>query len=125
VSFFSERRRFAGSGCTPFCDILSAVFSDKSESAASQSADKFCKRFLETAEARYPSLRYGFWGPRMFSLPAAGRYRRRLLIKCKNDGKMRALLREVIEWYRAKPKLAMMAIDGYYDRLSNITFTKG
>ena len=117
VSFFKEENNFRRIGLyPPFCDVVCIIFSDQDEKLTAKSADLFCNCFVELAKQKYSDIPIRLLGPSDGSpYKVAGRFRKKLLIKCKNDNSMKQLLWETYEWYISQPKLAMAAIDSYFN----------
>lgn len=117
TAFFREEISYRRAGLyPPFCDMVCAVFSDQQQQTAARGAQLFCRRLIEQAKERYPDLPMRILGPAEGSpFRVAGRYRYRLLIKCRANRAMRALLRGLFDWYHAQPKAPAMSLDFYYD----------
>jgi len=99
----------------PYCELVCAVFAHEREEAAVKAARRFQELFIEQAKAS-PALPLRLIGPAE-GVPyrAAGRYRCRLLIKCRNDRAFRAFLQSVIDRFAAGEREVFPAIDCYYD----------
>lgn len=100
----------------PFCDIACAVFSSAEEAEAVRAARDYASRFAELAREQYSGLPLRLLGPAECSpYRVAGRYRCRLLVKCRSDRSTRSLFASLFEWYYAQRFAAVLTLDFYYD----------
>lgn len=118
--FFAEEISFRRVGLyPPFCSITCAVFSSLDEEASHAAADAFCAALIERLRADQCGLPARVLGPAECSpYRAAGKYRMRLLIKCRNDASMRSLLRRLAQDHCVRCSNVTLSLDMYYD--SNI-----
>ncbi|HIT18348.1 MAG TPA: primosomal protein N' [Candidatus Fimivivens faecavium] len=99
----------------PFCDIACATFLDESEKKARASAKLYADGFTKLAKKSYPNLPIRVLGPAECNVfRAAGRYRYRLLVKCRNNKATRELFWRANQWYD-RENMAKIQIDFYYD----------
>lgn len=99
----------------PFCDIASVTFLDESEKKAREGAKEYAAEFARLAREEYPKLPIRLLGPAECSVfRAAGRYRYRLLVKCRSRKDTRELFWRVNQWYDRKDG-ARLQVDFYYD----------
>lgn len=102
----------------PFCAMAAVGFSGEDEEQVALWAQRFLDQFSAVAKAGYPGLPVRVLGPVAADVAkAAGKYRYKLLIKCRRSPAMRALLREVYEWFTANSKAVSAFIDMHYDRI--------
>ena len=100
----------------PFCDIVCVAFWSENEKTAVQSAREYSKKFAETAKQNHPTLPLRLLGPAECSpYKVAGRYRVRLLIKCRTGKETRELFSEMQSWYLTQKDAASITLDFYYD----------
>ncbi len=116
-AFYNEEIGYRRVGLyPPFCDVACAVFSCEEEDKAVSAAKEYAARFAELARTEFSALPLRLLGPAECSpYRVAGRYRCRLLIKCRNDRRTRALFAALSEWYCAKREAAALSLDFYYD----------
>ena len=101
----------------PFCDLAGIGFVGQSLEEVRQWARRFLQQFRILA-ADYPDLPIRVLGPvDADTLKVAGKYRQKLILKCKNNRKTRALLRDTLAWFSASCKTVNMFIDMHYDRI--------
>ena len=115
-TFYKEELGYRRVGLyPPFCDLVCFVFSSEDERAAVQSVRLFAKLFAGAARL-HPELPLRLLGPAECSpYRAAGRFRCRLLVKCRVGRPFRALVREVLQQYSAEKSTIYPAIDFTYD----------
>lgn len=102
----------------PFCDICAVGLTGEEERAVFACANDLLCLLATIAKERYLDMPLRILGPSDFSLyKMAGRYRRKLLLKCNNNRRFRAFLREALEEYdRVKEyKKVSVFVDLYYD----------
>jgi primosomal protein N' (replication factor Y) len=91
------------------------VFASEQEQLAVESARRFAKCFAEVA-AGQPDIPLRLLGPAECTpYRVAGRYRCRILIKCRNNRRFRALVRDVLQRSSAGQESVYPAIDCRYD----------
>lgn len=118
-AFYREEVAFRKSGLyPPFCDMVSFGFSSVSEHAAAAAAKRFAERFTRLAKTEYPDLPIRLLGPAPADIyKLAGKYRVRLLVKCRYSrrlGEMFGALRE--EYYKdSDNKNVTLIADRYFD----------
>ena len=99
----------------PFCDLLCFVFAHEDEALAVRDAKRFAVVFTSLAKERR-ELPLRLLGPaECVPYRAAGKYRCRLLVKCRNDRALRAFVREVLQQYLTEKDTVYPMIDCYYD----------
>lgn len=82
----------------PFCDILSIGFSGLSEAAVFAAARDFAAKLQCTIRSRRLTIPVQVLGPASYAVGKInGRYRCRLMIKCRNSKTLRALISSVLE----------------------------
>ena len=113
-AFYDEEILYRKTGLyPPFCDIVCVAFWSENEKTAVQSAKEYGKKFAETARENHPTLPLG---PAECSpYKVAGRYRVRLLIKCRTGKETRTLFSELQSWYLTLKDAASITLDFYYD----------
>jgi primosomal protein N' (replication factor Y) len=118
-TFYREEMGYRRVGLyPPYCDLCCVVFSHEDEKTAARAAGRFREIFVEQAGGQ-PSLPLRLIGPTEGSpYRAAGRYRCRILIKCRNNRAFRGFLQSVIDRFADGEKEVFPAVDCYYD--SNI-----
>ena len=116
-AFYAEEIRYRNLGLyPPFCDIVCVVFWSEKEKTAVDSAKAYSRKFIETAKSGYPGLPIRLLGPaECRPYRVAGRYRCRLLVKCRGDKRTRALFAQLLEWYYSQKNVAALTLDFYYD----------
>lgn len=102
----------------PYCALCALGVTGESESAVRAAADELLSVLRKTAEEYGDDMPLRVLGPSDFALyRMAGRYRRKLLIKCRNDARLRGMLRRTLSQYyesRRYPKVSVF-VDMYYD----------
>lgn len=116
-AFYAEEINYRRLGLyPPFCSMACAAFWDENENTVIQSAKSYYEQFMAFAKANYPDLPIRLLGPVQCSpYKVGGRFRYRLLIKCRNDKKTRQLFSELQTWYEQQKNAALMTMDMYYD----------
>ena len=100
----------------PFCTMVGIGFSGAEQSATLKAAQGFLEQFRGVAAASYRDLPLRMLGPVPADVfKAAGRYRYKLILKCNNNIKTRALLGNLLEWYYTGHKRTGIYIDMHYD----------
>ena len=102
----------------PFCDICAAGFSAESEDDASEAARFFAMAFREAADGKN-DVPYSFFGPfEDIIYKIKDRYRRRCIIKFKNNKSSRAVLRRAyVETQKKYGKKCVVTVDIDPDRV--------
>ncbi len=116
-AFYAEEIRYRQLGLyPPFCDIVCAVFWAEKEAVAVESARAYSAQFIALAKESYADLPIRLLGPaECRPYRVAGRYRCRLLVKCRSGKRTRALFSEMRDWYHRQKNTAMVTLDFYYD----------
>lgn len=116
-AFYAEEIGYRRIGLyPPFCDMVCAVFWAEKEAVAVESAKAYSRQFIELARQNYPDLPIRLLGPaECRPYRVAGRYRCRLLVKCRSGKRTRALFAEMREWYHHQKNTAALTLDFYYD----------
>ena len=96
----------------PFCNILAVLFSSEVENALSLCAKSFAKRLDELARGEFADVRLIVFGP----FPAGiykllGKYRMRILVKCKNTKRTRALFSMLLREFQAGTREVLVSLD--------------
>jgi len=100
----------------PFCTMVGIGFSGTEQSAAFKAANAFLEQFRSVAAASYRDLPLRMLGPVPADVfKAAGRYRYKLLLKCNNNSRTRALLHTMLEWFYTTQKQVSIFVDMHYD----------
>jgi primosomal protein N' (replication factor Y) len=93
-AFFRDEILFRKVGLyPPFCDFVRIAFMGEDQQAVERAAQAFADRLAATAAKDYPDLPLRLLGPAPFAVPkVAGRWRSRLLLKCRRGEQLRRLL---------------------------------
>lgn len=96
----------------PFCELCCIAFVGEEQPKVQQDAAEFHRFFTRLAGEKYQSLPLRVLGPSEFSqLKVAGKYRYKLLLKCKNTKATRSLIREALEWYHKRKECSVCYVD--------------
>lgn len=116
-AFYAEEINYRRLGLyPPFCELVCVAFWSEKEKTATDSATLYSKKFIETAREEYKGLPIRLLGPTQCNpYRVAGRYRCRLLIKCRADKATRELFAKMFNWYEKQKNTALATIDFYYD----------
>lgn len=116
-AFYAEEISYRCVGLyPPFCDIVCVVFWAEKEKVAVDSARAYNRQFIETAKQDYSDLPIRLLGPaECRPYRVAGRFRCRLLVKCRNGKRTRALFAQMLAWYHQQKLAATVTLDFYYD----------
>lgn len=102
----------------PFCAMAGIGFVGENLEEVTRWSGEFLRKFKEQAKTAYPNLPIRALGPVAADvLKAAGKYRYKLLLKCRNTADTRALLRGVLEWFYRECRTVSVFIDMHGDRL--------
>jgi len=100
----------------PYCVMAAVGFVGADPQKTLEAAGAFAGHFSRLAHSRYHDLPLRLLGPAPAEIAkTAGKYRYKLILKCKNNRKTRALLRETLMWFYENNKQASAFIDMYYD----------
>ena len=102
----------------PFCTICAIGFSGPLESQVIGAAKSFLADLKETAKAHYPQLPLRVLGPTAnMIVKVSGKYRYKILIKCKNTADFRRMIAELLARAGKDPKNKQVSVFGdlYYD----------
>ena len=105
----------------PYCDLCLVGVTGEDEAAVHAGADAFFDLLRRGLEGEYADVRLVVLGPAPAQVSkVSNRYRYRLLIKCKNNRRMRALLREALLSYgrTAHSRQAAIFVDMNPDGIS-------
>ena len=81
----------------PFADICMVGFVSESHTAAIKASARFTDNFIKAARESYPDLPLRLLGPSAASIAkVSNKYRYKLIIKCRNDKRFRALLNKIL-----------------------------
>ena len=95
----------------PFCSLLTVQFTSVSEADSHAGARLFARLFTRLAQTEYADLPIRMLGPAGDTLyRVAGKYRCHLILKCRNDRRMRELTRRVLEQFYAQAPAGVQAI---------------
>jgi primosomal protein N' (replication factor Y) len=98
----------------PFCAMMGVAFAGTDQSKALEGARAFLGKLRALAKEKYPALPLRVLGPAPADLfKAAGKYRYRLLLKCRDDPATRALLRETLLWFYGEAGKVSAHIEPY------------
>lgn len=102
----------------PFCTMAGVGFVGEALEEVRAWSAKFLERFRAVAAENYPALPIRVLGPVPSEiLKAAGKYRYKLMLKCRNDAATRALLAELLEWFYKECRTVTVFVDMHYDRI--------
>jgi primosomal protein N' (replication factor Y) len=102
----------------PFCAVAGVGFTGENEAEVKAAARDFAGEFAKTAKEKFPKLPLVMLGPSSAEIPRmAGKYRQKLVLKCKNNADTRKLLAQVLEWFYTAHKNVNAYIDMHYDRM--------
>jgi len=102
----------------PFCTMAGIGFVGEDPAVVLRGCKAFLERFRALAAEKYAGLPVRLLGPVPAELSkAAGKYRYKLVLKCRNTALMRTLLGEVLGWFTGENKEVHAFVDMYYDRL--------
>jgi len=100
----------------PYCVMAAVGFSGLDQKKVAQAASAFAGKFSELARGTNPDLPLRLLGPTPAEVArAAGKYRYKLIIKCKNNRETRVLLQQTLEWFYASFKQVSAFVDMHYD----------
>jgi primosomal protein N' (replication factor Y) len=100
----------------PFCALCGLGFSGEGEGDVLAAAEKFAAGFKQLAASEYADLPLRLLGPAPAEIrKVAGKYRYRLLVKCRNDARTREMLRALQLRFLKETKRIGLAIDMNYD----------
>ncbi len=100
----------------PFCSLCGLGFSCESEREVKAAAESFEESFKELAAKSYPDLPLRLLGPAPAEVfKVAGKYRYRLILKCKNTARLREMLRSLYINFLKQTKRVNLYIDMHYD----------
>ena len=89
----------------PFCTLCAVGFTGLEEGAVRAGAQAFLRELTRTARQDYPALPLRVLGPTPGVVPkVGGKYRYKLIIKCKNTRDFRAMLAQVLIWFGRRPE---------------------
>ncbi|MDL2233566.1 primosomal protein N' [Ruminococcaceae bacterium OttesenSCG-928-L11] len=101
----------------PFCTLAGIGFVSVSTEEIRRWPERFLEQFRKLA-GEYPDLPIRVLGPvDADTYKVAGKYRRKLIIKCKNNRATRELFRRALEWFYTECKTVTAFIDMHYDRI--------
>ena len=101
----------------PFCTMAGIGFVGTNLGEVQRWSRLFLKKLEENSKA-YPNIPLRVLGPvDADTLKAAGKYRQKIIIKCKNTKDTRALFAGVLEWFYNECGTVTAFIDMYYDRI--------
>ncbi|MFV0401248.1 MAG: primosomal protein N' [Oscillospiraceae bacterium] len=102
----------------PFCALAGVGFVGEDHLQVREWSNRFVTHFRELASAEYAGLPIRLLGPAPGEvLRVAGKYRYKLIIKCRNDKGTRELLSRMLEWFYKECRSVSAFVDMYYDRL--------
>ena len=81
----------------PFCDLCVIGFSGTDENKVRVAAKMFFNSFKASASEKYPELKLIVLGPMQPRISKiSGKYRYRMIVKCKNNSKFRCFMSELL-----------------------------
>ena len=81
----------------PFCDLCVVGFSGTDENKVRIAAKLFFNSFKASASEKYPELKLIVLGPMQPRISKiSGKYRYRMIVKCKNNSKFRSFMSELL-----------------------------
>ncbi len=81
----------------PFCDLCVVGFSSTDENKTRMASKLFFESFRQLAKEKYPSLKLIVLGPLQPRVSKiSGKFRYRMIIKCKNNSEFRAFMSELL-----------------------------
>ena len=98
----------------PYCDIVSVTVASLRADLASLAANKFVKIFTDGINGDFSDIKAIVLRPTPTAVPRVNnKYRYRIIIKCKNNKRLRELLNHSIENYNGFPvsKQATLSVD--------------
>ena len=96
----------------PFCVMAGVGFVGENVEEVRRQSQAFLVKFRELASAEYPGLPIRALGPVPSEvLKVAGKYRYKLLLKCRNTADTRQLLARMLEWFYGQCKTVSVYID--------------
>ena len=117
-AFFAQEIEYRRLGLyPPFCSLCIVSFSGKKEGEVAAAAARFAA-LLGRQAAKQPDIPLRVLGPTPASIWMINEtYRYKLTVKCRNDKRFRALLREVLALYEEEklPARAAVAVDLHAD----------
>ena len=100
----------------PYSALAGIGFTGEQQAEVQKWAQKFLAQFRKIASERYSALPLRLLGPVPCDvLRVAGKYRYKLLLKCKMNRATRALLWEMLRWFYGECKTVSAFIDPHYD----------
>ena len=116
-AFFAEEIAFRRVALyPPFCDFVSIQLSSEQEQEAITFADGFAAFFYKTAKEQYPGLALRLLGPAEDTpYRVAGRYRVRLLLKCRHSRPLLELLWQCHAAHYRQSSPCRLSIDLFYE----------
>ena len=102
----------------PFCSICAIGFSGPLESQVIGAAKRFLKDLKQTAAEKYPGLPLRVLGPTAnMIVKISGKYRYKILIKCKNTADFRRMISDLLIRSGKDPQNKQVSVFGdlYYD----------
>ena len=117
-AFFAQEIEYRRLGLyPPFCSLCIVSFSGKKEGEVAQAAARF-GQLLAGLAVKQPDIPLRVLGPTPGSILMINEvYRYKLTIKCRNDKRFRALLRQALGLYEQEklPARAALAVDMHSD----------
>ncbi|MCL2580424.1 MAG: primosomal protein N' [Oscillospiraceae bacterium] len=100
----------------PYCQMAGIGFVGPDRREVAQAARSFAQRFGELAKSDYPGLPLRLLGPTPAELAkSAGKYRFKLILKCKNNQPTRALIDATLRWFYENNKHVGAFVDMHYN----------
>ena len=100
----------------PYCVMAGIGFVGADQKKVLDAAGDFARHFKQLAGDSYPDLPLRLLGPTPAEVArAAGKYRYKLILKCKNNRRTRTLIREALEWFYGNIRQVSVFVDMYYD----------
>ena len=91
----------------PFCDIAALTLSSEDETALVSAANALVSQLKKKSEESYPSLPFSLYGPmEAQTYKVGGRFRLRILLKCRLTAESRRFLSEILSEFPALERSA-------------------
>ena len=102
----------------PFCTLAGFGFVGENLDDVRQAAYNFTAKFQKTARDDYPQLPMRVLGPSPGEiLKIAGKYRYKLIVKCRADAETQKMFSEMLDWFYKKYRDVSIYIDMHYERM--------
>lgn len=100
----------------PFCTLAGIGFVGKNNAETFKAAREFSAEFKRIAKVEYSETPFRILEPTAGEiLKIAGKYRYKIVVKCRNDKTTRKLLRRMLDWFYTNNKNVSIFVDMNYD----------